>query len=285
MTHRYPIDPSLRHIALPMPFFPELAPAANVFLKTAFDLTPRLPGVLHRVISGPPFDIHVFEPEAGTDRSLLYFHGGAFFYKAAPYHRQLAQLYAREARCRVYMPDYRSGAYPLPFLDAMTAWKRVLADGSLPAGFAGDSAGFTTLAIMLANVVKPAFLMLVYPVTDPFMQSDSMKQFTDTPLWNARNNRILWNAFLKGQNPSEFDPLHHPVPVCTYVEIAEFDCLRDEGRDYARKVAALGAPVTINATRGTFHGYDMAVHSPAAQKNLRKRVSFLNRAFEEESSK
>lgn len=131
----------------------------------------------------------------------------------------------------------------------------------------------------------PAFLMLVYPVTDPFMQSDSMKQFTDTPLWNARNNRILWNAFLKGQNPSEFDPLHHPVPVCTYVEIAEFDCLRDEGRDYARKVAALGAPVTINATRGTFHGYDMAVHSPAAQKNLRKRVSFLNRAFEEESSK
>lgn len=135
------IDSALRTIALPMPFHPVMAGLGNPVQDSLFAWTRNMSGVKLRILPGPPFDIHVFEPQQSAKDSILYFHGGAFFCKPSPYHRKLAGLYALETGCRLYLPDYRAGPYPGPYLDAMTAWKRVTTDGGIPRGFAGDSAG------------------------------------------------------------------------------------------------------------------------------------------------
>lgn len=140
MNTHHIIDPALRTTALPIPFHPVMAGLGNPVLGSLFSWTRDMSGVKHRILPGPPFDIHVFEPQQSAKDSILYFHGGAFFCKPSPYHRKPAGLYALETGCRVYLPDYRTG----PYLDAMTAWKRVTTDGVIPRGFAGDSAGAET---------------------------------------------------------------------------------------------------------------------------------------------
>ena len=35
--------------------------------------------------------------------------------------------------------------------------------------------------------------MLIYPAIDNAMTTESMKQFPDTPMWNAKNNRKMWD--------------------------------------------------------------------------------------------
>lgn len=83
------------------------------------------------------------------------------------------------------------------------------------------------------------------------------------------------NVFLK----TAFAPIDHPVSVCTYVETAEFDCLRDEGLACTRKVARTGVLVIIRRTAGTFHGWDMAFRASPVQECVRERIRFLNRMF------
>lgn len=48
---------------------------------------------------------------------------------------------------------------------------------------------------------------------------------------------------------------------------------------YAEKLREAGASVEINDTKGTFHGYDSALKTHIAAKNIEKRVSFLKKGF------
>ena len=65
----------------------------------------------------------------------------------------------------------------------------------------------------------------------------------------------------------------------TYLETAEFDCLRDEGAAFAKRLQDNGIPVLLNETRGTMHGYDILRRSPITQENLAKRIAALRAAF------
>ena len=97
--------------------------------------------------------------------------------------------------------------------------------------------------------VRLCFQLLVYPVTDARMQTLSIRQFTDSPCWNARLNRRMWRLYLRDgwgsrrayASPMEADSFAG-LPDA-YVEVEQFDCLRDEGIAYAAVLAAAGARV------------------------------------------
>lgn len=61
----------------------------------------------------------------------------------------------------------------------------------------GDSAG-GNLAIAVTLMAKrrglplPNAELLIYPVTDRRMETESMKKYTDTPMWNTRLNAKMW---------------------------------------------------------------------------------------------
>jgi acetyl esterase len=65
----------------------------------------------------------------------------------------------------------------------------------------------------------------------------------------------------------------HPA----YIEVAEFDCLRDEGVAFANFLKSGGVEVELFQSSGTVHGYEFAKNSEVVQKNVEKRIDSLKR--------
>lgn len=290
------IDPELRHIAGNIPYNRLVIACANIFLPVSLGFTRVPPGVSRREISitgykGLGFRTEVFEPSGakGELPGLIYAHGGAFSYKASPYHKKLACMYALGAECRVYFPDYHLAPkypYPAAYEDVLALY-RYAAENGENIGLAGDSAG-GAIAAWLCNSCQrrglkgPCLQMLIYPLTDIDMGTDSMKRFSDTPLWNSKNNRRMWRYYCGDRAVRGASPMHMSLPGAipdTYIETAEYDCLHDEGVLYAERLRRAGAKVELNETKGTFHGYDCAINARIAAKNIEKRVLFLKKGF------
>lgn len=146
--------------------------------------------------------------------------------------------------------------------------------------FGGDSAG-GYLCLALAERCKtegltpPKKLLLVYPAVDPSMTTESMKRFSDTPMWNSRLNKKIWTIYSKGKDV--FDPLRADLSYLppTYIETAEYDCLHDEGILLYQKLKASGVPCTLYETKGTMHGYDICSNAPITRAAVEKRITFL----------
>lgn len=236
-----------------------------------------------------------------TDSALVYYHGGGFMFGAAPYHYRLAREYALRTPCCVIFVQYRLAPrhpFPIPAEDAYIALQWTL-ENALRLGISeekiavgGDSAG-AALAAAAAQMArdrmgfKPRFQLLVYPVTDRRMQSESMRRYSDTPVWNSTLNRAMWSAYLPNPrvgsiayaSPAEAADLTNLPPA--YVETAEFDCLRDEGIAYARALHAAGVPVALCNTKGTVHGFDLAQESHVARVAAARRIKFMRMLFSE----
>jgi acetyl esterase/lipase len=132
---------------------------------------------------------------------------------------------------------------------------------------------------------KPKGLLLVYPVTDRRMQTLSMQNFTDTPVWDAKLSKMMWQCYLGGKVPS---PVEYASPAeakslknfpPTYMEVAEFDCLHDEDIAYAERLKRDGVNVTLYNTSGTPHGFDAVSDSRITKKSIKIRVIQLKTAF------
>jgi len=306
MFDRDRLDPELRSIAWSLPFHRLMLPPANLYQALSFRLTTVPQGIVHRRFTlrgyeGLPFPVEVFEPEgaAGPLPCLVDIHGGAFCYKAATHHKKLACLYALGARCRVYLPDYHLAPrypYPAAYEDVLALYRYIsehceaLGIDGARIGLAGDSAG-GLLAAALCNrweaegLPMPRLQLLVYPATDGTMGPPSMERFTDTPLWNAKNNRRMWTYYCPGLSPRELreaSPLYDSLPTVipdTYIETAQFDCLHNEGVLYGEKLEAAGRQVEYNETMGTFHGYDMALGARVVKESIERRIRFLRQGF------
>lgn len=306
MNYKEQLNPELKHIAAKIPYNKAVIACANPYLALSLCLTGIPKEVHHRKFSvtgyrGLECKVDVFEPAITAEKmpALLYAHGGAFSYRASVYHKKLACIYAAKAKCRVYFPDYHlmpKYPYPAAYEDVlalyryMTGHTEELGIDQERIGVAGDSAG-ACIAAMICNhyqsegLKKPCAQMLVYPLLDFRMQTASMKKFTDTPLWNAKNNRRFLHYYCGHLQEEEkyaafpmYDNLPQDIPN-TYIETAEYDCLHDEGILYGKRLRETGADVTINETRGTVHGYDSALDTQIAIRNVRKRIRFLRSAF------
>lgn len=126
--------------------------------------------------------------------------------------------------------------------------------------------------------------MLLYPVLDCTMETPSMKKFTDTPLWNSVNNKIMWDIYLKGhqQVPEYASPMQansvKDLPPA-YIEPAEFCCLRDEAINYAQRLKEEGIKVEVHQTKGTAHLFDIIENSEISKAALQKRITTLQNVF------
>ena len=227
---------------------------------------------------------------------LINIHGGGFVFDAAPYHYRLAFTYAKEARCKVVFVRYRLApehAFPSPQEDSFAAVKWVAehtdALGIDPncIGIAGDSAGasLSVASILMARdrglPLRFCFQMLFYPWLDGRNESESFKKYTDTPMWNATLSKEVMPLInpepektpLAYRSPVEAESLSGMPPA--YIEVAEFDCLHDDGVLYASLLREEGIPVKLYETEGTMHGYDIRRGATETKRMIAKRVAFL----------
>lgn len=235
--------------------------------------------------------------ENPSDVAMLVLHGGGFGYKTAPNQLLNACEYAAALQCRAYLPDYHLlPEYPFPaaYEDAMSTYQYMVTHAAEleinPEKIIvlGDSAG-GTLAANVCNMAQtkglpmPYCQVLIYPVTDNAMTTESMRQFPDTPMWNAKNNRKMWDMYLKNATDEEIGiavPMKNMLPEIlppTYIETTEFDCLRDEGIAYAKHIQGVAKSVEVNETKGTVHGYDILSKHPITRENIEKRIGFMKK--------
>lgn len=302
---KYPIERGLQCAAKNIPFSPVLC-----------RLSQKLHEKLHRPFAAPegvtvtmetfhgfqglPFEVMVITPEGRMPSSpaILDLHGGAFGYKAAEYQLTYACKYAKETGCIVFFPDYHllpDYPHPAAYEDAMAVYREISAErnrwGVRPDRIlvVGDSAGGALAAGVCNHAEKeglpaPCFQMLIYPVLDCRMETESMRNFPDTPVWNAKNNRKMWELYLKDvplEQWMEASPMQNELPMrlpATYIETTEFDCLHDEAIAYARRIRPLAKSVTVEQTIGTMHGYDMVTDSPMVREQVQVRIDALKRA-------
>lgn len=284
-----------------------MVPAFNALFKWHFKSTkaPENIEVTSYQIKGfenKNIEVLVFKPQniQADAPCLVYCHGGGFFIEAAQAHKKMMFEYAKKANCIIVFPHYRvslNNPFPTSLEDCYSALKwtndntKMLGIDKEKIAIGGDSAG-GNLAACIAQMtldrqeISLCFQLLVYPVCDHTLSTASMQTFQDTPLWNAPSSKLMWEVYLKGIDRNNLLNYVSPLQRAdlkglppTYIETAEFDCLRDEALLYAQKLKDTNINVELNQTKGTIHAYDIIEKSSITQDSIQRRVKALRQAF------
>ena len=249
----------------------------------------KLENITIKSFDNENINLYIFKPkEIKSNKVLLYIHGGGFVYRGSKHHYDFCRKLAEEGLCKVVYVEYRLAykhKYPVSLEDAFAAYKYILENKmeneKIIVG--GDSAGGCLAVDVIRKAKKlnfriPDTLLLIYPVLDKRMNTESMKKFTDTPVWNSILNKKMWDLYL-GDNetyisPGEMEDVSF-MPK-TYIETAEFDCLHDEAIEFAEKLKKENIDVIINETKGTIHGFDMR-NGETTKKIVNERMEFIKR--------
>ncbi|MCR5774735.1 MAG: alpha/beta hydrolase [Lachnospiraceae bacterium] len=220
--------------------------------------------------------------------------------RASNAHYEVAKWYVRQSNCKVVMPDYRlmpAYKYPVAIADCYNTYLWVLKHaGDLSVDkeriiLTGDSAGGNIAGAVTAMSKDkgdpiPKGLMMIYPVLDKRMKTESMKRFTDTPIWDSRCTKLFWDMYLKDVDAdrAKYASISEAKDISffpdTYVEAAEFDCLHDEGIAFAKRLQSEGVAVEVHDIKGACHGYEAVWKSNLVATCMQRRIRWINNLWE-----
>jgi acetyl esterase len=204
---------------------------------------------------------------------FVYAHGGSFMYGSIETADRMCRRIADRSGCAVVSVGYRLAPehpYPAGADDVETVLGYLRREGAglgvdpsrLAVG--GDSAGGLLAAIVARRQRDAAtpldFQVLIYPVIDPMMASESYDEVAGWGLDRAAVT-AAWDAFVP-ERARRFTPDVAPLAVPdlsglppTLMITAEYDVLRDEGADYADALITAGVPVVHTRYAGMNHGF------------------------------
>ncbi len=205
---------------------------------------------------------------------LVYIHGGGWVIGDLESHDNVCRALANRSGHAVLSVDYRLAPehpFPAGLGDCIqaTRWAHANATelGCDPQRVAigGDSAG-ANLAAVVANIgpVPLRFQLLVYPITDCRRGSDSYVDNANGYFLTASAMGWFVDHYLAGGEGSPNDPRVSPLLADdvalrsappALVITAEFDPLRDEGDQYAARLADLGVTTSHVRFSGMIHGF------------------------------
>ncbi|MFD9700270.1 alpha/beta hydrolase [Lentzea sp. NPDC059081] len=251
----------------------------------------------------PDVPVRVYSPanRQGLVPGLLYIHGGGFVVGDLDmFHAQVLR-FADELGVVIVSVDYRLAPdhpFPAPVEDCYAAlrWLAEKASelGVDPAriGVAGESAGgglAAATALLARDRGGPGlcFQLLGIPELDDRLATDSMTDYVDTPLWNRPNAVYSWTAYL-GTEPGGEDVSPYAAPARAtdlaglppaFVTTCQYDPLRDEGVEYARRLAHAGVPTELRLYPGTFHGSSLVESAAVSRRMAEDEIDALRRGL------
>ncbi|ARQ70812.1 alpha/beta hydrolase [Streptomyces marincola] len=306
----YPLDPEL---AAALAMMPEVdisdlaaARAAQKVELSARAAAADTSGTVVTDVREPGVALRLYRPERADGPLPLVFrvHGGGFVLGGPDVDHETNLRLCRALPAVIVSPDYRlAPEHPFPAgLDdcyAALCWAAAHASGlgcdPARVAVAGDSAGAclaTAVALLARDRSGPriAFQYLDSPALDDRLATPSARAFTDTPVWNRRNARLSWAAYL-----GEGVPGSPGVPVTAaparadaaalaglppaHITVMAFDPLRDEGIDYARALLTAGVAAELHLFPGTFHGASLVRHAAVARRMAAEELAVLRRAL------
>lgn len=204
---------------------------------------------------------------------VMYFHGGGWVLGDIETHDALCRRLCHESRSAIVSVGYRlapENAFPAPFDDCYVATDYISTHGgdwNLDASrliVAGDSAGANLaagVAIKARNIQGPKILaqVLLYPALDPGCDSASFDQFPQGYGLTKADMLWFWKAYLGNHKPNAYSaPLNADsfasLPK-TLIVTAQYDVLRDDGEQFARKLELAGVAVSHHRYEKMIHGF------------------------------
>jgi acetyl esterase len=249
-----------------------------------------------------PVRIYRSRNAANPSSVLLYLHGGGFFCGDLFSEQLQCVQYALNARCAVVCVAYRlapENPFPAGLNDCYRTleflWEHsqeLKLDRNLIA-VGGSSAGANlaaAVALLARDRMGPkiCFQLLLIPVLDDRLETDSAVQFTDTPGFARSEAEVMWRWYL-GENRRDVSPYASParandlsnLPV-SYILCAGLDPLRDEGLRYANRLAESGVAVELHLVPSIPHGFASIPSAAVSERLLNEQVDVLRGAFARE---
>ncbi|MFC0108233.1 alpha/beta hydrolase [Kibdelosporangium aridum] len=292
--------------------YESLAAARAKMSETRFQTPPYEPSqpidVRDELVPGPQgapdVRVRIYTPPGDGPRpGLVYIHGGGFIVGDLDTSDSASLKYADQLGIVVVSVDYRLAPetpFPGPVEDCYAAlvWTANKASelGIDPAriGVAGESAGggLTAGTVLLArDRGGPAivFQYLGVPEIDDRLETESMRAYVDTPLWNYPNAVFSWDAYLGEGKRGTADVSPYAAPARatdlsglppTVVTVCQFDPLRDEGFEYARRLSHANVPTELRVYAGTFHGSQMVTEAAVTKRMADDQLADLRRGLQ-----
>lgn len=290
------------HVELPDGFVPsteqmraafaQMAAAVDSPIHTSINIVDQtVPGR-----TGHNIPVRVYRNE-GADSAApvcVFIHGGGWVLGNLDTHNSLCADIARQAKVTVVAVDYRLSPehqFPAALHDCEDVVLHVVnnadelnIDQSRMAVL-GDSAGAnlaTACCIsLLDRNVQFKTQVLVYPALGASMDAPSYTENADVPGLSVEDMAFYFRAYNGGDVPK--GPLAAPLQLSdvgaqpnTFISVAEFDPLRDDGTQYASKLEKAGVNVTLRTENGLGHSYLWLRHSSVvAREAFAAQTAFL----------
>ncbi len=231
-------------------------------------------------------------PAAGTERAILYLHGGAFVMGSPATHRELAARLSAAMSARVLVLDYRLAPehpFPAAMQDAISAYRWLLDTGYTEQNLilGGDSAGGglalqTLLALRDEGSPLPAAAFFLSPVTDMVRldgESYSTRAHLD-PIASPETHRIIMPHYV-GENAPD-TPLLSPVnmdlsglpPLC--IHVGDHEVLLSDSVRFAERARACHVDVEFKAWPTMWHVFQAnARFVPEARQSIDEIARFV----------
>jgi len=224
--------------------------------------------------SGGALRVRLYSPSSGDQLpGLIYFHGGGFVAGSVETHDCIARALAQSGAVRVASVDYRLAPehrFPAALEDALAAVRyisehaREFAIDSARLGLCGDSAGATLAAATCHALVRaggPALRLqlLLCPILDYSRSTASKREFSSGYLIDQatldHDLKYYLPAGIEASDPRVSPLLAGSVAGLprTVIHTAEFDPLRDEGRNFFERLAQAGNEVSYTCHPGMIH--------------------------------
>jgi acetyl esterase len=238
------------------------------------------PAALERVeersLPGPdgPLRIRLYSPSpAPVLPGLIYFHGGGMVAGSLDTHDSIARALAHAGAVRVASVDYRLAPehrFPAALDDAKAAVRHISERAAefgidrTKLGICGDSAGATLAAAACQAAARAggpplALQLLICPILDYSGSTQSKREFSSGYLVD----QATLDHDLKYYVPEGVDPAIPGISPLraeeltgmprTLIHTAEFDPLRDEGRNYFERLTLARNEVSYTCHPGMIH--------------------------------
>jgi acetyl esterase/lipase len=259
-----------------------------------------------RVVPGPPgvagVPVRVYAPvsRASAVAGILYIHGGGFTVGSIEMEHFNGVRLANELGVVVVSVEYRlapENPFPAGLEDCYAALEWFHGQASVlgvdvdTLAVVGSSAGgglAAGLALLARDRKGPSlcFQFLGIPELDDRLETPSMQQFVDTPMWSRPAAEMSWRAYLGEQYGGDVSPYAAPARAtdlsglpAAYVSTMEFDPLRDEGILYALRLMQAGVSVELHTFPGTWHGSTAITTAGVTKRQMDEMVVVLRKAL------
>lgn len=199
-------------------------------------------------------------PADGTERALLYLHGGGYVIGSPQSHRHVAAAIAKAAGALTLAPDYRLApehAFPAALDDAIAGYDWLQANGWRPEQItiAGDSAGGgLTLAVLLRlkeqGAAQPGAAIAISPWTDMTASGASYQSKAEVDPMVTMSNLRGYADMYRGERALD-DPLLSPLfgdlaglpPML--IQVGDDEVLLDDAREFHARAEAAGTDSSL----------------------------------------